>query len=88
MLAPAAAKLIAVAPRGHLGTQRAADAHELESLTQLREPDVVGRDTDAGLGELALALLDRFPPLLDRRQVPALAAAAHDPEPPFRRVEG
>ncbi len=35
----------------------------------------------------ALAFLDRLPPLLERREIPAAAVGAHDPQPALRAVE-
>src|SRR5688572_12124579 len=87
MTASPAAELIAVSPRGHLGTQRGADAHELQPFAQPGQSDVVGGRAQTRLGEQALALLDRLPALLERGEVPPLAGPAHDPEPPLRRVE-
>src|SRR5207302_3894270 len=68
-----APKLIAVAPRRHLRSQRVTDAHQLETFPQLGETDVVGGDAKARAGEEPLALLDRLPALLERCQIPALA---------------
>src|SRR6185503_7128218 len=77
---PAPSELIAVSPRRHFRPLRRADPDESQSLAQLREPNVLRRHPQLRLGEQALALLDRFPPLLERREVPPLARLAHDPQ--------
>src|SRR5690348_4147251 len=53
----------------------------------MRERDVVGGDAQAGAAEETLAAVDRLPSLLERREVPARAPRADDPEPPLRRIE-
>ena len=83
-----APELVAVAPRSELGALGLADAHQRQSLRMAGETDVVGGDADAGVPEEALAVLDRFPALLQRREVPAFALHAHDPEAAADRVEG
>src|SRR5919201_2932894 len=83
----ATAELVAVTPRGDLGTQRAADAHQLETLRQARQPDVVCRHAQARRCEPALAVLDCFPAFFERREVPALALLANDPQSALRRVK-
>src|SRR5207237_641777 len=50
------------------------------------EPNLVGRDTEPGGAELPLRLLDGLPARLQRREVPALALPADDPQPPPRPV--
>ena len=85
--AAAASELVAIAPRRHLRTLRITDAHELEPFLEPRETDLVGGHAQPGGAEGALALLDRLPALLERREVPPLALPAHDPEPALRRVE-
>src|SRR5690606_16041435 len=81
------AELVAVAPGRELGPERRADAYQFHPLEQPREPDVLRRDAHARAAEQPLAVLDRLPALLERREVPALALAAHDPEPALRAVE-
>jgi hypothetical protein len=77
----------AVPPRRDLRQQRRADANELESAAELRQADVVGRHPEARAAEAALALVDRLPALLERRQVPSPTARAHDPQAPLPRIE-
>lgn len=88
MTPTAARELIAVAPRGQLRTLRLADANELEPFTQAREADVIGRDAQLRGAEKTVALLDRFPAVLDRREIPADAPATDDPEAAVRCIEG
>src|SRR5690348_667178 len=76
-----------VAPRGDLGEERRPDANELEPRAQMRERDVVGGHTQPRAAEETLAAVDRLPPLLERREVPALASRADDPEPSLHRIE-
>src|SRR5688500_7645828 len=86
-VASPATELIAISPGGELRTLRDADAHDLEPLLQPGEADVLGRRPEARVAEAALALLDRLPPLLERREVPPLASTADDPQPSLRRVK-
>ena len=86
---PAAApELIAVAPRGELGTQRLPDAHQLEPLVESSQADVFRGDTLSRRTEASLAILDRLPALFERRQVPTLALATHRPQAALGGVEG
>src|SRR6185437_10722486 len=79
-----ASELIAVAPRGELRPQRPANANELEPLAQPRHADVVGGHAQLRRAEAPLALFNGFPALIQRREVPPLTLATHDPEsPPF-----
>ena len=70
------------------GPLRRADAHELDTFAHARETDVVRRDPQLRVGECALAFLDRFPPLFQWSEIPALAGAAHHPQSTFRGIEG
>ena len=82
------AQLIPIPPGGELRTQRLPDSYKFQPLRVARDADVPGRRPRARGAEKPLTLLDRLPPLLERRQVPALALPAHDPEPSLRPVEG
>src|SRR5262249_42207219 len=75
------AELVAVAPGRELGTLRLTDAHERRAVGHLREPDVVGRDAFPRVSIELLGLFDRLPAFVEGREVPALAAAAHHPQP-------
>src|SRR5262245_54974024 len=79
VLAPALSELVAVTPRGHLWPERRPDAHELEAIADSCEPNVVGRHAQPSSAEHALALFDRLPTLLERRQVPPLTGPADGP---------
>ena len=85
--APASTELIAVAPRGELGTLRRANSHERRPVTQLRQADVLGRDAAPRITKQLLGRLDRLPAVLERREIPSLAVRAHDPQPSLRGVE-
>src|SRR5688572_19693195 len=52
------------------------------------EPDVVGGHPEARSAKERLALLDGFPPFLDRREVPLRATETHRPEASLRCIEG
>ena len=44
--------------------------------------------TSAGIASLsAFAVFERFPPLIERGEVPLLALSAHNPQPPFDLIE-
>src|SRR5580704_7856844 len=76
-----------IPPRRELGARRFADVYELEALREARQPDLIGRGPHPRRAILALALLDGLPALLDRRQVPAAALGADDPQSSSRAVE-
>ena len=80
-------KLVSVPPRRHLRPLRLAYAHQGRAVSDPREPDVVRGDPKPRVAKRPLALLDRFPPFFERREVPALARAAHDPQSSLRGVE-
>ncbi len=80
-------ELIPIPPRCELGTKRGADAHELQTFTKPREPDVLRGQAEPGEPEHPLALLYRFPPLFERREVPLMARCAQRPQPTASRVE-
>src|SRR5262249_24965065 len=77
----------AVAPRGDLGQKRRSDAHELEAAAKASESDVVGRHAEPRAAEQMLRLVDCFPALLERREVPAATASAHHPQSALLRIE-
>src|SRR5262249_1529388 len=54
----------------------------------LCQADVGCGHAQARATEQALAVLDRFPALLDRREIPPLAPSAHDPQATAGRIEG
>ncbi len=78
-------ELVAVSPRGKLGALRLSDPHQRRPLSQPSQPDVVGRDSAPRIAIEPLRLFDRFPTLLEWREIPALAGAAHHPQatPPW-----
>ena len=47
----------------------------------------LGMDPQPRVAEVLLRLLYRFPPLLDRGEIPATALSAHRPQPTLPRVE-
>lgn len=82
-LAPSAtAELIAVPPGRELRTKGCADPHEIDPVIDPREPNLICCDALFGIPIAALAFLDRLPALLDRSEIPSLAAPAHDPQTP------
>jgi hypothetical protein len=86
--APAtSAELVTVTPGRKLGSLRLPDPNQLQAFAQPREADVVGRDPLPRVAEELLALLDRFPPFFERREVPLLALATNNPEAPEFLVE-
>src|SRR6185436_12938392 len=87
LAASTAAELIAVSPGCELRTQRFTDANERGSAGQLRESDVVGGNTLSRVAIELLRLLDRFPSLLERGEVPPLTVGTDDPKPPLCRIE-
>jgi hypothetical protein len=76
-----------IAPRRELRAQRLSDAHQLQSLGQSGQTDVVGGGSEHRATKPTLTRFDCLPPLLERRQVPAAAPQADDPETPFLGVE-
>ena len=81
-------ELVTVAPRRELGAHGLADPHERQPFGVPRQADVVGRNANPRVPEDALAVLDRLPALLQRRQVPAFAFPADHPEAPPGGIEG
>jgi hypothetical protein len=62
---PAREKGAAVAPRGKLRAERLADPDEVGSVTQAREPDIVGGESEMGAAKEALAFFDDVPAILE-----------------------
>ncbi len=85
--APAPSELISVTPRREFRAQRLANTNELETFAQTRQADLVGGDAQFGPAIRALTLLDCFPPLLDRSEVPSLAFPADYPQPSLCSIE-
>ena len=85
--APPPPKLVPVAPRGELRPQRFPDAHQREALRVTGKADVVGGNAEVRVPEDPLAVLDGLPALFQRREVPAFALAADDPEEAAGGVE-
>jgi hypothetical protein len=85
---PTATELGAVAPRRKLRAKGRPDAHQLEPLTQPRQADVVGGGAQSRPAIETLALVDRLPALLERREIPSPATRTDDPQSALRRVEG
>lgn len=85
-LAPRA-ELIAIAPRRHLGALRLTNADEIHALTQPREADIVRAHAQPRIAKAPLHGLNRFPALVQRREVPTRAGATDDPQTPAPRIE-
>ena len=81
------AELVTVSPCSKLRALRFADANQFQAFVQLREADVVGRDAFLRVAKELLALLDGFPAFFERREVPLLAFATHDPQAPAPLIE-
>src|SRR5215204_5390667 len=81
------AELIAVAPRRELRAQRLTDANELRAVAKTSETDLIRRRAQPRASIQPLGVLDRLPPFLKWRQVPALACRTDDPQTSLRRVE-
>jgi hypothetical protein len=80
--------MLCVSPRGELGSERRSYPDEIRAFAESRETDLISRSSKASAAILPLALFDRFPSLLERREVPPAASRAHNPQPPLRAVEG
>ena len=80
-------ELIAVAPGRKLRAERLADSNQRRSVTDLREPNVVRRHPFAGIAIQLFGLLNRLPPFVERREVPALTRPADHPQSAARSVE-
>ena len=83
----APAELVPVSPCSKLRALRVADANQFQAFVHLRQADVVGRDAFLRVVEELFALLDGFPSFLERREVPLLALATHDPQAPAPLIE-
>ncbi len=71
---------LSVPPRREFGAEGISDPDQLETLGQPGETDVVGGHPDVGPAEVAFALLDRLPAILERGEVPPAAGTADHPE--------
>ena len=78
----------AVPPRGEFGTQGRADTHELESVAQSREANIVRGDAQGCRTIGPLALIDCVPAFIDRREIPPGTSLTHHPEAALLGVEG
>ena len=85
---PSPSELVAISPRRHLRALRFANANQVESFPKPGKADVVRRDAQAAVAVSLLRELDRFPSLVQRREVPALTPCAHHPESASRGIEG
>ncbi len=82
------AELPTVPPPRFFGQVGTADPDDLER-PMAEQGDIVGLVQEAGLvRDQLLQLLQRFPPVLERREIPPFARRADGPEPPLQRVEG
>ena len=70
---------VAVTPRGDFGPKRLSDSNELQPLAELRQANVVRRVSEVRRAKASLAIVDRLPSLLDRREVPPRAAGRRSP---------
>ena len=73
------AELIAVAPRRVLRPHRLTDPDQLGVIAQTRQADVLRGYALLHISENSLGLLDRFPPLIERSEIPALTRPAYHP---------
>ena len=85
--AAAAIESRSVPPRGELRTQRRPDAHQLETIGEPRQTDVVGRHPKRGGAKATLALIDRVQALVEWGKIPPPTSLAYDPETALVRVE-
>jgi hypothetical protein len=81
------AELVAITPGGKFGTLGLTDTHQRRSIAHLGEADVVGRDAATRIAVQLLGELDRFPPILERSEIPALTVLTDDPQPALGGVE-
>src|SRR5690606_38226636 len=84
---PATAELITIPPGCELGTQRRTDPHQLRSVRQSAQADVLGGYALPRRREQPRRLFDGLPPLLERSEVPPLAPATDDPQSALATVE-
>src|ERR1035437_9651928 len=80
-------ELIPIPPRRHLRPLRIAHPHERRPFFQPRKADVVRRHPQPRVAKQPLAFFNGLPSLLERREIPSLARAAHHPQPALRGVE-
>lgn len=84
---PSPPELISVSPRREFRAKWLSNTNQLEAFAQAGEADLIGGNAELGPAIRALTLLDRFPTLLDRSEVPPLALPADHPEPSLCRIE-
>lgn len=85
-LAPAS-EPVAITPRGKLRPGGHPDSHELDSLGESSETDLVGREALTRSLEALLAFFDRLPMKMERDQIPPGATPTHNPETALLRIE-
>ena len=85
--ATARAEVAPIPPRGELRAKRRADANQLQSVGSRARPMLLVETRTKVPRYESLALFDRLPALLERREIPAPAVMADDPEPSFVGVE-
>src|SRR5690606_16419885 len=84
---PTAPELVAVAPRRKLRSQRLANADEVEPIRRPRQTHILRGHPLARIAIQPLARLNGLPALFERREAPAFARAADDPQPAATRVK-
>jgi len=77
----------AVAPCSEFRPQRRADSNQLRAVSEGGKPDVVRLRPKPPRAKSPFALLDCFPSLFDRSEIPARTVRAHDPEATFGGIE-
>src|SRR5262245_54618167 len=80
-------ELAPVSPRREFRAERLADPDQVGAVSHAGEPDVRGGEPEVRVAEELLTLLDDFPAILERREVPAPAVEADHPQPASRLVE-
>jgi hypothetical protein len=82
-----APELISVTPGRELGPLRLANPHQLETLGDSGQSDLIGRNAKPGRKIRPLTLLDGLPTLFDGRQIPTFTLSAHHPQSPLCSIE-
>src|SRR5688572_26157767 len=83
-----ALQLLSVPPPRFFDQLRLAHTHDVEVFRLEQRYGIrLGKQAPSIVGQ-AFQLLQRFPALFDRREIPTPATAADRPEPAARRVEG
>src|SRR5262245_38498723 len=81
------AELISVAPGRVFRAEWLADPDQFRVIAQTGEPDVLRGYALLRVSKESFGLLDRFPAVFERCQVPAFTLATHHPQPAFTRIE-